>query len=184
MEQIDWLEEEILSNLATLPDDEALLQVSELVREFQKWTEEEERLLTEAKEAGKRKRFYGEKAIPEALAQLGLSGVTLDTGQKVFVEPQVYVDIKAENKPAAYRWMEDHGYGDLIKTEVSATFGRGEKMAACAAASLLEASGFEAESRETVHPQTLKAWAKDLLVSGTVLPDVFGAYLGFKTRIK
>lgn len=183
-DQLDWLEEELQQSLAQLPPDEGLQQVADLVTEYQTWVREEERLLDEAKEAGKRKRYYGEKAIPEALSALGLSGVTLDTGQRVTVEPMVYVDIKEENRPAAHRWMEENGYGELIKTEVFAQFGRGDRNLAQAALETLQEAGFSPEAKESVHPQTLRAWANDLLVSGTILPDFFGAYLGAKTKIK
>lgn len=184
MSELDWLEEELSASLAQMPPDEGLRQVADLVAEYQAWSAQEERLLDEAKEAGKRKRYYGEKAIPEAMAALGLSGVTLDTGQKVFVEPMVYIDIREENRPAAYRWMEENGYGELIKTEVFAQFGRGDRNLAQAAIETLQEAGFAPECKESVHPQTLRAWAKDLLVSGTLLPDLFGAYLGAKTKIK
>lgn len=183
-EQFDWLEEELSSAMADLPDDDKLLQVSQMVREMLGYEEQERDFTEQAKQAGKRKRFYSERAIPEALSALGLSGVTLDDGRKVTVTPEVYVDLKEENKPEAFRWMEDEGYGDLIKTQVACTFGRGEREHAQEVADLLSAAGFETESKETVHYQTMKAWAKDLLTQGVLLPECFNAFLGSKTRVK
>ena len=184
MDQVSWLEEELSSSLGLLPDDEKLLQVSQMVREMLEYEAKERNLLEESKQAGKRKRFYSEKAIPEALNALGLSGVTLDDGRKVTVTPEVYVDLTDENREAAFQWMEDEGYGDLIKTQVLCTFGRGEREQAQEVSELLVSSGWQAESKDTVHYQTFRAWAKDLLTQGVTLPEFFNAYLGSKTRVK
>jgi hypothetical protein len=170
--------------MALLPDDDKLLQVSQMVREMLDYEAREKELTEEAKQAGKRKRYYSEKAIPEALSALGLSGVTLDDGRKVTVTPEIYLDLREENREEAYRWMESQGYSDLIKTQISCTFGRGERDHAQDVADLLSAAGYQAESKDTVHYQTLRAWAKDLLTQGILLPDVFNSYLGSKTRIK
>jgi hypothetical protein len=183
-EQVDWLEEELSSSMALLPDDDKLLQVSQMVREMLDYEAREKDLTEEAKQAAKRKRFYSEKAIPEALSALGLSGVTLDDGRKVTVTPEVYVDIREENREEAYQWMENEGYSDLIKTQVACVFGRGERSQAQEVADLLSAAGYQAESKDTVHYQTLRAWAKDLLTQGVLLPECFNAYLGSKTRVK
>jgi hypothetical protein len=183
-DQVDWLEEELSTSMAQLPDDDKLLQVSQMVREMLDYEAREKELTEEAKQAAKRKRYYSEKAIPEALSALGLSGVTLDDGRKVTVTPEIYVDIREENRDAAYQWMESEGFGDLIKTAVSCTFGRGEREHAQEVADLLSAAGYQAESKDTVHYQTLRAWAKDLLTQGVILPDFFGAFLGSKTRVK
>jgi hypothetical protein len=170
--------------MAQLPDDDKLLQVSQMVREMLDYEAREKELTEEAKQAGKRKRYYSEKAIPEALSALGLSGVTLDDGRKVEVKPEIFVDIKEENRAVAHQWMESEGYGDLIRTVISCNFGRGERSHAQAVADLLSAAGYQAESKDTVHYQTLRAWAKDLLMQGILLPDFFGAFLGSKTRVK
>jgi hypothetical protein len=183
-DQVDWLEEELSTSMAQLPDDDKLLQVSQMVREMMEYDDLEKDYTERAKQAGKRKRYYSEKAIPEALSALGLSGVTLDDGRKVTVTPEVYVDLNEENRGAAFQWMEDEGYGDLIKTQVACTFGRGEREHAQEVADLLSAAGYQAESKDTVHYQTLRAWAKDLLTQGVLLPDFFNAYLGSKTRVK
>lgn len=184
MEQTDWLEEELQASFAVLPDDEKLLQVSQMVREMLDYEAKEKELTEEAKQAGKRKRYYSERAIPEALSALGLSGVTLDDGRKVTVKPEIYIDLTEENKTAAFCWMENAGYGDLIKTQIACTFGRGERSEAQKVANLLAAAGFLVEAKDTVHTQTLRAWAKDLLTQGVVLPDFFNAFLGSKTRVK
>jgi hypothetical protein len=183
-EQVDWLEEELSASMALLPDDDKLLQVSQMVREMLEYDDLEKDYTERAKQAGKRKRYYSEKAIPEALSALGLSGVTLDDGRKVEVKPEIYVDLTEENRPAAFQWMEKQGFGDLIKTQVACVFGRGEREHAQAVADLLSAAGYQAESKDTVHYQTLRAWAKDLLTQGVLLPDFFNAFLGSKTRVK
>ena len=42
------------------------------------------------------------------------------------VKPTYGASILVANREAAYEWLRDHGYDDIIKNDVSVSFGRGE----------------------------------------------------------
>jgi hypothetical protein len=93
--------------------------------------------------------------------------------------------IPKEREVEAFRWLRDHGHGDLIKNVVSSTFGKGEDDMASQALFLLEESGFSADQKQAVHPATLKAFVKEQVEKGENIPlDLLGVFIGTKAEIK
>jgi hypothetical protein len=139
----------------------------------------------ELKKAKEHARTLREETLPMAMQELGLSDVKLATGEKIVVKQDVYLAVPAERKEEAWAWLEDHGFGGLIKTEVKAAFGRGEVDAALGVLSGLRAEGVDAVLKRDVHAQTLKAWAREQIAAGADLPmDLFGARPVWTTQIK
>lgn len=136
--------------------------------------EEQEEKLKQAKEHA---RTLREETIPSAMQELGLESLSLSTGQKLSVVQEVYASIPANNKSAAYQWLDSNGFGGLIKVEVSTKFAKGEKDAAVELYKELSERGLEMDLEESVHAQTLKAFLKEQLAKGNAeLPlDLFGA---------
>lgn len=136
-------------------------------------TKDAEQALKDAKE---RERLIREETIPSAMQELGLESLVLDTGQKLKVQQEVYASIPAANKQAAYRWLNDNGFGGLIKVEVDASFGKGDQEAALELYNELQSRGLQASFGEGVHAQTLKAFLKEQISQGNDIPlDLFGA---------
>lgn len=128
------------------------------------------------KNAKERARVLREETIPSAMQELGLEELKLATGQKLSIKQEVYASIPAANKNAAFQWLNDNGFGGLIKIEVDASFGNGEQDAAMALYQELNSRGLTASFDQSVHPQTLKAFLKEQLAQGTNIPlDLFGA---------
>lgn len=128
------------------------------------------------KDAKERARVLREETIPSAMQELGLEELKLATGQKLSIKQEVYASIPAANKNAAFRWLNDNGFGGLIKIEVEASFGKGEQDAAVALYQELNIRGLTASFNQGVHAQTLKAFLKEQLAQGTNVPlDLFGA---------
>lgn len=128
------------------------------------------------KDAKERARVLREETIPSAMQELGLEELKLATGQKLSVKQEVYASIPAANKQAAFQWLNDNGFGGLIKIEVDASFGKGEQDAAMALYQELNSRGLTASFGQGVHAQTLKAFLKEQLAQGTNIPlDLFGA---------
>lgn len=123
--------------------------------------------------------------IPSLMDELGLSEVRTKDGLLVQVVPFVDARIPRAKQAEALAWLREHGYGDLIKHEVKAAFGSGDDELARAAERYLEEIGAPISVKEAVHPQTLKAWAREQLEAGNEVPeDLFGLYTGETTRIK
>lgn len=128
------------------------------------------------KDAKERARVLREETIPSAMQELGLEELKLVTGQKLSIKQEVYASIPASNKNAAFQWLNDNGFGGLIKIEVDASFGKGEQDAAMALYQELNSRGLTASFDQGVHAQTLKAFLKEQLAQGTNIPlDLFGA---------
>ena len=85
----------------------------------------------------------------------------------------------------AYAWLRNSGFGDLVKNQVSCSFGRNEDEKARGLRQYLDEQGYEASQREWVEPSTLRAFIREQHESGKKLPmDLLGAYVGQKTTIK
>lgn len=123
--------------------------------------------------------------LPAMLQELGLSSFSLDDGSTVEVKPTYGASIKVDNRPAAFEWLREHGYDDIIKNTVACSFGRGEDDRASAFAAFAEREGYFAEQKTEVHPQTLRAFVKERVEAGDEFPmELFGAYFGQRAVIK
>jgi len=103
----------------------------------------------------------------------------------VQVAPVVYAHITEDKRQAAHAWLRQHGFGDLIKHQVTASFGAGEDDMAHAVKHHLEGLGVAVQDKESVHHSTLRAWARERLEAGDDIPeDLFGLSTGMTTKIK
>ena len=83
--------------------------------------------LEETLKAEKEKlRVVQEHDLPDALAEAGISEMKLADGSRVKAEPFVTAHISKANVDEAHAWLIDNGFGQLIKREVVAKFGRGD----------------------------------------------------------
>ena len=126
-----------------------------------------------------------EEAIPEALAQTGMTGFMMEDGSRIEVKPFYSASIPVARRAEAYEWLREHGMDDIIKNTVSVRFGRGEDELCARLLELLGMQGYPAEQAEKVEPMTLKAWAKEQVERGNEIPmELFGVFIGQKATIK
>ena len=115
--------------------------------------------------------------IPDIMDELALEDFKMLDGSKITVKKDVKASISEERKPAAFAWLRQNDFDGIIKTNVSAAFGKGETEQAEQARAALVAAGFEATVAESVHYQTLKAFVKERLEAGTKIPmETFGVF--------
>lgn len=120
--------------------------------------------------------------IPELMAEVGLSEVTLADGSKLSVGTDVRASIPKARAEAAYAWLLENGYGDLVKHHVVVDAGKGDASELIAA---IEASGHMARDEQAVHSSTLKKFIRDALAEGQDVPlELFGAYVFNTTKLK
>ena len=128
------------------------------------------------KDAKERARTLREVTIPNVMDELSLQDVTLTTGQKLTITQEVYASIPKANRPKAFKWLVDNGFGGLIKTIVKTIYGKGERKDAVNLAASLQKKGLDAVFEESIHAQTLKAFLKEQIEAGAKCPlDLFGA---------
>ncbi len=139
----------------------------------------------ELKAAKEHARVLREETIPGVMHELGIEQIKLDSGQKITIKQDVYASISYANKAQAYAWLEENGFGGLIKTEVSVNFAKGDLDKAQALGRELYEKGIKADLKQEVHAQTLKVFLRDELEKGTPVPlDLFGARPIWTTRVK
>jgi hypothetical protein len=126
-----------------------------------------------------------EHEIPALMAELGFKSFKLEDGSEVSVKNYYSASINKERQDEAFRWLNEHGFGDLIKNVVSTSFSRGQESVAEQFASECLERGLNAATKKWVEPMTLKAFAKEQVEAGAPLPDeLFGVYVGQKASIK
>jgi hypothetical protein len=165
--------------------DEQITGIAALARRAKSLEKEVEDAETELKGLKEKYRKLTEEAIPEALAELGMSSFRMEDGSSIDVKPFYSASITEARRAEAFQWLRDHGFDDIIKNTVSVRFGRGEDELCNRLLSTLGQQGFPAEQAEKVEASTLKAWVKERVVRGEEFPmELFGAYIGKKAVIK
>ena len=123
--------------------------------------------------------------IPEALAERNLSELKLSDGSSVTVKKVYGASITKGKEGEALQWLRENGFEDLIKNDVTVSFGRGEDNKAGDFRGLAEAQGFMPSQRMAVHPSTLRAFYRERVEAGQDLPpDIFNTFSGQQTKIK
>lgn len=153
-----------------------LSEMAELARALVDADKDVDKVEQDLKDAKERARVLREETIPAAMQEMGLEEVKLETGQKISIKQDVYASIPAASKGQAYDWLNEHGFGGLIKVEVSATFAKGEQDAALELHKQLQQQGLQPDLDQSVHAQTLKAFLREQIAAGNNIPlDLFGA---------
>ena len=125
------------------------------------------------------------EVIPTMMSEMGLSHLKLMDGSSVDVKPYYSANISIANKESAFNWLRSNGLGDIIKNEISVSFGRNEDNKAADYAALAEERGFQPTQKLKVEPMTLKALVRERIEAGKEMPtEIFNVFIGNKTTIK
>jgi len=123
--------------------------------------------------------------IPTLLSEMGLSSLKLSDGSSVDVKQHYSASISVANREKAYSWLRQNGLGDIIKNEISVSFGRGEHNKAADYAILAKGQGYQPTQKLKVEPMTLKALVRERIEAGQQVPtDIFNVFVGNRTIIK
>ena len=180
--------EETTEKKVTKLDDNELKTLSENITRFLRIggmignTEERLRKLKE------QYRRLSEEDLPQKMAELGMQDLRLEDGSRITIDMFYATRINKNNRGAAHEWLRQQGHGDIIKNQVSVSFGKGEDETALETMTLLEKEGLFPDQKESVHPSTLKAFVKERIESGdsAFTPDtqkLFSVYQGKRTKI-
>lgn len=156
-----------------------MISIAELTALAQELTERDRKISSleeELKCAKESARAMREETLPAALTELGVTSITLLTGEKLNMKQEVYASIPVEKRAEAYDWLERQGFESIIKTTVAVQFGKGELHAAEELMESLFGQGLQPSFNRDVHAQTLKAFLREQLAAGRQLPlELFGA---------
>ena len=132
----------------------------------------------------KRDHISGE-IIPTMMSEMGFSELTLKDNTKLKVSTSYKAHISEANKEMAFNWLRNNGLGDIIKNEISVSFGRNEDNKAADYATLAKERGFQPTQKMKVEPMTLKALVRERIEKGKEMPtEIFGVFTENKTTIK
>jgi len=180
-----------MSNINFEKDQEEILDKTENIRsladEVKKLRNLEDELKADEEALKNKQRNIGiisGEIIPTLLSEMGLSSIKLADGSAVDVKPYYAANISSKNREAAYNWLRDNGLGDIIKNEISVSFGRNEDNKAANYANLAKSQGFEPTQKLKVEPMTLKALVRERIENGKEMPmDIFNVFVGNRTKL-
>jgi hypothetical protein len=124
------------------------------------------------------------EVIPTMMTEMNISTMKLADGSAIEVKPVYGASIPIEKKEEAFKWLRDNGLGDLIKNEVTVSFGRNEDNKAVEYAVLAQGQGYQPTQKLKVEPMTLKALVRERIEKGLDMPsDLFNVFAGNRTKI-
>ena len=125
-----------------------------------------------------------EQDIPNLMQKAGVAALKLTDGSSVEIKPYYGARIPASRTDEAFDWLRENNYGDLIKNNVTLTFGRNEDNVAKTLVDELRQKGHNVNQAEKVEPMTLKAFVREQIEKGKNVPaDLFGVYVATRTKI-
>ena len=161
---------------------QSLADQVERLEAMQKQLEIQEEAIKEKK---KQIQHISGEVIPTMMSEMGLAELKLHDGSHLKVSTSYKAHISEANKEAAYNWLRENGLGDIIKNEISVSFGRNEDNKAADYAELAKGQGFQPTQKMKVEPMTLKALVRERIEAGKEMPtEIFGVFSENKTTIK
>ena len=137
------------------------------------------------KELKKKRDHISGEVIPTMMSEMGLAELKLHDGSHLKVSTTYRATITEANKETAFNWLRNNGLGDIIKNEISVSFGSNEDNKAANYAELAKGQGFQPTQKMKVEPMTLKALVRERIEAGKDMPtEIFGVYSENKTEIK
>jgi hypothetical protein len=154
------------------------------VLELQKLEDEikmdEERLSRKKEQADK----LSQQVIPEIMESMKMKTMKLRDGSSIEIKEIYSATIPVDKRDGAYNWLRNNDLGDLIKNEITVSFGRNEDNKAREYANLAEGNGYQPQQKLKVEPMTLKALYRERVEKKLDLPsEHFNLFKGNKTKI-
>ena len=177
---IDYEQDRVQSVTQT----DAAKSLSDKVIELKNLEDEIENAEESLSKLKEKARYISQIEVPQMMEEMHITKLKLKDGESVEIKKIYGASISPEHLDKAFTWLRNNGLGDIIKNDVTVTFGRGEDNKAQQYAVLARGQGFEPVQKIGVHPQTLKAVVRERLETGQEMPsDLFKTYAGNSTKI-
>lgn len=171
--------------------------LAEEMRGIESWMDQNA-LAIEAK--AERYRQLQDQELPDAMTSAGMKEFVLSSGEKVSIKDIVRGSIpsnsaieKAEGaekaalearKVSCLAWLKKNGAEALVKTELNASFGKGQGKDAQKIRQMIIKAGFPATLDDTVNFQTLNKFLRESIERGTEVPvESFSLFTGKQAKI-
>lgn len=170
---------EIFDEAAALSslDKDTMKTLSDLVKTLRRIEEQiadgEEHIKTLKSE----KHRLSTELIPSLMAEMGTERIDV-YGMTVTIKPIIHASIPEDRRDEAFGWLRSSGHEDIIKNDVTLSFGKGSDNVVKSLIADLEKQGYDPQHKVHVHPMTLKAFVREQLEKGAPINlDMFGAYV-------
>lgn len=168
---------------AKAPDDDDIAGIAALAEqqiELEAAVMDLEKMLDIAK---KKLTYLSEVTLPDAMSKVGMLQFRTKSGFDIKIEEAVYASIKEERSDEAFDWLRATNNDGIIKNDVVMSFGKGQDAQAAAAKKTLSDNGHTFVTKTHIHWQTLRAFVKKELASGTMFPEAFSITVKNITKI-
>lgn len=166
-------------------NEERLSKLAELCREQLELEAKVEELEAVKKEISDKLKEVSTRKIPDLMKGCGIDKVTLSNGASVEVQPFYSASIPKNRINEAHGWLEENGFGSLIKNEITCPFPKDSEEQQEELRQVLEERGFSFSQKRAVHTQTLKAFVKERIENAEPIDtELFGVFQGSVTKIK
>ena len=158
--------------------------LSDQVTKLQSLEDEIDEQEKKLKELKRNQELLSGEVIPTMMTEMNISTLKLADGSAVEVKPVDGASIPTARKEEAFKWLRDNDLGDLIKNEVTVSFGRNEDNKAANYANLAQSRGYQPVQKLKVEPMTLKALVRERIENGLDMPsELFNVFSGNRTKI-
>ena len=158
--------------------------LSDLVRKLRTVEKEIEDAEAHVKALKQEKHKLSVENIPALMDEMGVQRLDVD-GVTVVCKTTVHAFIPVERKEEAFNWLRSEGLDDIIKNDVTVSFGKGEDNVAGDLVGRLQAEGYEPSQKTHIHSSTLKAFVKERFENNKPIDlDMFGAFVANTAEIK
>ena len=137
------------------------------------------------REAQQHLRTLQEEVLPGLMSEAGQDQLTTSDGLKVAIREVTRGQPTKANQKAAFEWLRKNGQGSIIKSEVTASLGKGRDIDAQEILDAFADRGIDAAVKSSVHWQTLGATVRELLERGENVPlDLLGVHIWRQADVK
>jgi hypothetical protein len=160
-------------------------KLSTEVEKLQSIQNQIENLEAQVKDLKQDEKHFSCVVIPKLMEDMNLSSLKLKDGSELTVKQIYSATLKADKKAEGIHWLRDNGLGDIVKNNITVSFGQGEDNKAVDYAGLARSNGYEPIQEEKVHPSTLKVVMKEWKDKGREVPEeLFNTFDGSQTYLK
>tara|TARA_R100000278_G_scaffold14680_2_gene15270 strand:+ start:473 stop:1030 length:558 start_codon:yes stop_codon:yes gene_type:complete len=159
-------------------------QLSQLVRSLRNVEQQIEDAENHIKSLKQEKHRLSVENIPALMDEMGVERLDVD-GLTVERKMIVSASIPKDRKDEAFSWLRENGLDDIIKNDVTCSFGKGQDNSAKNVIAILQDAGFDPATKTHVHPSTLKAFVKERITDGKPIDlDMFGAFISNAAQLR
>ena len=160
-------------------------KLSTEVEKLQSIQDEIKNLEAKLKDKKEDEKYFSSFVIPKLMEEMNLASLKLKDGSELSVKKIFSATIKADKKAEGIKWLRDNGLGDIVKNNITVTFGQGEDNKAVDYASLARERGYEPTQEEKVHHARLRVVMTEWKDKGHEVPEeLFNTFDGNQTYFK